>query len=467
MWWALPTLQLHFMTTLTDLLTASAYNSYSYAYPHKTAYRPLKPPIATLTPEVITEGASGAIDLATVWAQERKEALFLYLHIPFCEMRCGFCNLFTQTNAGEDLVTAYLNTLAREAKQVKAALGESQFARMAIGGGTPTFLNEQELERLFEIVTNIMGAKSLEIPISVEVSPPTATCGKLELLKRWGVDRVSIGIQSFIPAETAAAGRPQAIEEVYSALECIKSVGFPTLNLDLIYGLPGQSIETWIKSLQIALTFAPEELYLYPLYIRPLTGLGRSKREWGDERRDYYRQARELLIVAGYEQVSMRMFRLKSAPSLDAPVYCCQADGMVGLGCGARSYTSALHYSSEYAVGMTGVQEIVAKYIDRSDESFRSIDYGYWLNLDDRQRRFLIQSLLQSEGLSFSDYRRDFGSEALADFPQLHDLLTLELAEQSGDKLLLNPLGIEVSDTIGVWLYSPQVQELMEDYAWR
>jgi oxygen-independent coproporphyrinogen III oxidase len=444
------------MTTLTNLLTASTYNSYSYAYPHKTAYRPLEPPI----------------DLATVWAQERKEALFLYLHIPFCEMRCGFCNLFTQTNAGEDLVTAYLSTLAREAKQVKAALGNSQFARMAIGGGTPTFLNEQELERLFEIATNIMGAKSLEIPISVEVSPQTATLEKLELLKRWGVDRVSIGIQSFIPAETAAAGRPQAIEEVYAALERIKSVGFPTLNLDLIYGLPGQSIATWMQSLQTALTqtaltFAPEELYLYPLYIRPLTGLGRSKREWGDERRDYYRQARELLLAVGYEQVSMRMFRLKSAPSLDAPVYCCQADGMVGLGCGARSYTSALHYSSEYAVGMIGVQEIVAKYVGRDDQSFRSIDYGYCLNLDDRQRRFLIQSLLQAEGLSFSDYRQDFGSEALADFPQLHDLLTLELAEQRGDKLVLNPLGIEVSDTIGVWLYSPQVQELMEGYAWR
>ncbi len=447
------------MNTLTNLLTASTYNSYSYAYPHKTAYRPLDP----------------LIDLATVWAQERKEALFLYLHIPFCEMRCGFCNLFTQTNAGGDLVTAYLNTLAREAQQIKAALGESHFARMAIGGGTPTFLNEQELERLFEIATNIMGVKSLEIPISVEVSPQTATHGKLELLKRWGVDRISIGIQSFIPAETAAAGRPQAIEEVYGALERIKSVGFPTLNLDLIYGLPGQSIASWLQSLQIALTFAPEELYLYPLYIRPLTGLGRSKREWSDERRDYYRQARELLLAAGYEQVSMRMFRLKSAPSLDAPVYCCQADGMVGLGCGARSYTSALHYSSEYAVGMTGVQEIVAKYVDRSptvqaklsDESFRSIDYGYRLNLDDRQRRFLIQSLLQADGLSFSDYRRDFGSEALVDFPQLHDLLTLELAEQMGDRLVLNPLGIEVSDTIGVWLYSPQVQELMEGYAWR
>jgi oxygen-independent coproporphyrinogen III oxidase len=439
------------MNTLANLLTAATYNSYSYAYPHKTAYRPL----------------SAETDLATIWAAESKEALFLYWHIPFCEMRCGFCNLFTQTNAGSDLVTAYLKTLTREAQQVQAALGKSQFARMAIGGGTPTFLSERELEQLFEIATQIMGVKSLEIPVSVEVSPHTASLGKLELLKSWGVDRLSIGVQSFIPTEAAAAGRPQEIATVYRALQHIKSVGFSTLNLDLIYGLPGQSIDTWIQSLQIALTFAPEELYLYPLYVRPLTGLGRSKREWGDERRDYYRQARAFLLAEGYEQVSMRMFRLKSAPSLDAPIYCCQADGMVGLGCGARSYTTALHYSSEYAVGMTGVQEIVAQYVGRSTESFRSINYGYRLNLDDRQRRFLIQSLLQREGLIFSEYRQNFGSEALDDFPQLHDLLTLELAEQTKDYLILNPLGIEVSDTIGVWLYSPQVQELMENYTWR
>ncbi|PSB54583.1 coproporphyrinogen III oxidase, partial [Chamaesiphon polymorphus CCALA 037] len=129
------------MTTLQTLLANSTYTSYSYAYPHKTAYRPLDPPA----------------HLSTVWAQEKKEALFLYLHIPFCEMRCGFCNLFTQTNAGEDLVTEYLKTLTREAQQVKAALGESQFARMAIGGGTPTFLNVPELERVFDLAADIMG----------------------------------------------------------------------------------------------------------------------------------------------------------------------------------------------------------------------------------------------------------------------------------------------------------------------
>jgi oxygen-independent coproporphyrinogen III oxidase len=471
------------MTSLKTLLENSTYTSYSYAYPHKTAYRPLNPPA----------------HLSTVWAQENKTALFLYLHIPFCEMRCGFCNLFTQTNAGEDLVTQYLKTLTREAKQVKAALGDSEFARMAIGGGTPTFLSVSELTQVFDLAADIMGADLHAIPISVEVSPETATQEKLELLKQRGVDRVSIGIQSFIPAETAAAGRPQTVDNVYAALDRINSIDFPTLNLDLIYGLPGQSIDSWLKSLQIALTFAPAELYLYPLYIRPLTGLDRSRRQWSDERRDYYRHARDLLLASGYEQVSMRMFRLVSpseswrlkpplvmqsppartnidrdilyspSPSLpvsSSPLYCCQSDGMLGLGCGARSYTSSLHYSSEYAVGMNGIQEIIANYAQREDEQFNWVNYGYKLNLDDRQRRFLIQSLLQSEGLSLSDYHQNFHTDALTDFPQLNDLLTLELADKTDDGVLLTPAGVEVSDTLGVWLYSPQVKALMESYTW-
>jgi oxygen-independent coproporphyrinogen III oxidase len=444
------------MSTLATLLATSPYTTYAYAYPHKTAYRPIDPPVA----------------LSRLWEREHREALFLYVHIPFCEMRCGFCNLFTQTNAGEDLVTAYLNALTREATQVKHALGTSKFARMAIGGGTPTFLNTSELARLFDLTTDIMGANPLAIPTSVEVSPQTATLAKLNLLKIRGVDRISIGIQSFFAVETAAAGRPQDVDNVFAALDRIKSLDFPTLNLDLIYGLPGQSIESWLASLQIALKFAPEELYLYPLYIRPLTGLGRSKRDWNDERREYYRQGRDLLLSEGYEQVSMRMFRSKSVPSMDAPVYCCQSDGMLGLGCGARSYASTLHYSSEYAVGTNGIQEIITNYIQKSDDRFNWVDYGYRLSLDDRHRRFLIQSLLQADGLDLEDYDRTFGTEATTDFPQLNDLLTLELADRievGGEtvKIRLSAAGIDVSDTIGAWLYSPQVKALMESYQWR
>jgi oxygen-independent coproporphyrinogen-3 oxidase len=443
------------MTTLSQYLNNGTYGAYAYAYPHKTAYGSIAPPLS----------------LREVWKTENRDALFLYIHIPFCEMRCGFCNLFTQTNAQKDLITAYLDTLTREAKQVKSSLGESQFAQMAIGGGTPTFLEVDELERLWELIREIMGVDSHHIPTSVEVSPSTATPERLELLKQQGVDRISMGIQSFIPQETDAAGRPQRVDNVYTAIDRIKSLNFPTINLDLIYGLPHQTITTWLESLQIALKFSPEELYLYPLYVRPLTGLGRSKRQWNDERRNYYRHGRDFLLSHGYEQVSMRMFRRKDGIiGRGSPVYCCQTDGMVGLGCGARSYTTTVHYSSEYAVGMGGIQEIIANYVSREDDSFRWVNYGYALDLDDRQRRFLIQSLLQWEGLSLRDYQTIFQSEAIADFPQLNDLFSLDLAEYvdtTDRRIILTSAGVEVSDIIGMWLYSAKVRELMEGYQWQ
>src|SRR5579871_1987811 len=128
------------MTLHAPLLDTSPYQSYVYAYPHKTAYRPFEP----------------AIPLQTAWADEDKSALFLYIHIPFCEMRCGFCNLFTTVHPAQSLEAAYLDTLERQARHVKAALGKSSFTRLAIGGGTPTYLTVAELHRVFDLAERVM-----------------------------------------------------------------------------------------------------------------------------------------------------------------------------------------------------------------------------------------------------------------------------------------------------------------------
>ena len=120
---------------------------------------------------------------------------------------------------------------------------------------------------------------------------------------------MSIGVQSFIEAEAANSGRPQSRADVDTALSLLAGAGFGTVNIDLIYGLPGQTVETWLYSLRESLRYQPEELYLYPLYVRPLTGLGQSHKEWDDVRLACYRDARDLLLTEGYEQVSMRMFR--------------------------------------------------------------------------------------------------------------------------------------------------------------
>ena len=435
-------------------LKSKIFQSYVYSYPHKTAYRPISP----------------QIPLTDVWSQEDKNTLFLYIHIPFCEMRCGFCNLFTTVTHNEDFVTQYVNTLQKQAKHVKAALGKSSFARLAIGGGTPTQLPIHHLETVLNVAEDTMGADLQSIPISVEMSPETATKEKLELLRSRGVTRASIGVQSFFESEVAAVNRRQTTAEVEAALTRMRAAGFPIINIDLIYGLPGQTVETWLQSIRSALRFEPEEIFLYPLYVRPLTGLGTSEKEWDDIRLNCYRQGRDFLLSQGYIQKSMRMFQRNTEETLcitslhQEPVYCCQQDGMVGLGCGARSYTDELHYSNEYAVGGKGIREILQGYIQTPEDSFDFVNYGFQLDAEDKHRRYILLLLLSHEGLSFSKYQTRFNTELFSDFSDLSELIDLELVIDDSGILRLTQTGVEYSDAIGEWLFSEKVRELMQRY---
>ena len=157
-----------------------------------------------------------------------------------------------------------------------------------------------------------------------------------------------------------------ATAEVEAALDRIRDVGFATLNIDLIYGIDGQTPESWRYSLDAALAWEPEELYLYPLYVRPLTGLGRARTRLGRPAAGAVPDRPRPPARRGYEQVSMRMFRRPAAGG-DGTDYCCQTDGMVGLGCGARSYTAGLHYSFEYAVGASLTRGIIDDYARTTD----------------------------------------------------------------------------------------------------
>ena len=426
-------------------LLASPYQAYVYSYPHKTAYRPLTPPVS----------------LSQLWSVEDKQALFLYIHIPFCEMRCGFCNLFTTVTHNDDFVSQYIRTVQRQAQRVKSALGEVSFARFALGGGTPTQLPIHHLEAILNVASETMGANLQQIPVSVEMSPETATVDKLKLLRSRGVDRASIGVQSFIESEVLATQRRQTTPQVEAALTRMREADFPTINIDLIYGLPGQTVNTWLQSIQAALRFQPEEIYLYPLYVRPITGLGQTDREWDDIRLACYREGRSLLLSEGYTQVSMRMFQAKHATVNDGSVYCCQADGMVGLGCGARSYTDTLHYSNDYAVGSKEIRDILQAYIQTPDEVFDYANYGFQLDADEQRRRYILLSLLSDEGLHLATYRDRFGTDTSADFPESE---LLPLMATKDEYLRLTDAGIERSDAIGAWFFSEKVNQLMQTY---
>ncbi len=423
--------------SLAALLQAGRFHAYAYAYPHKTAWRAITP----------------GVPLAEAWAGEDRRALALYVHVPFCEQRCGFCNLYTVAQPKADAVGAWLSTLQRQARVTADALGEHAFAQVAIGGGTPTFLSTGQLAAVLELLSRL-GAHG--VPASVEASPDTLDDDKLALLASFGVERLSLGVQSVLEAETGAVQRRQDAAVALSALSRAAAV-LPIVNADLIYGLPGQTAASLVASIDAVLTAGANELYLYPLYVRPMTGLGRRESALADDRAQLYEVGREALLGRGWEQVTMRCFRRPREARLTA--YRCQHDGMVGLGPGARSYTRALHYSSPFAVSQSALRSAVADWAASDDAALATITHGVRLNAEELRRRYAMLSLLE-QGLDRLDYASTFGGDVLDDLPQLAEVTALGLAAWHGPALRLNAAGRAASDGIGQWLQSAEVAAL-------
>ncbi len=424
--------------------------AYCYSYPHKTAHRPLAPPLP----------------LGSAWRHEDRSRLFLYFHVPFCAARCGFCNLFTLAGPNASVVSRYLAQLRAQASAVGEALEGPRFARLAIGGGTPTLLSTRQLETLLDVATETLDVALPGIPASCEISPATVTREKLALLARRGVTRLSAGVQTFDAGESARLGRRQSAAETLTALETAREIGFPTINIDLIYGIPGQTVDDWLRSVRQAIRFRPEELYLYPLYVRPVTALGVQGALPSRHRVEAYRESRQLLLASGYRQVSLRMFRRGDAPETAGPVYCCQSDGMIGLGCGARSYTRRLHYGSPYAVGRSGAQRILRDFLALDAAGLAEARHGIRLDEQDRRRRFLILTLLHA-GCERREYRAQFGSDLIEDFPFLVQFGDRGWLTVTPEAIRLTPAGVERSDTIGPLLFSEKVRRLMEQHRCR
>lgn len=442
--------------------TETPYEQYVYAYPHQKAYRLLE---------------DGPL-LRDLWSTERLDALSLYVHIPFCEMRCGFCNLFTRTGAPEEVTSDFLRTLERQARVTRAALeakGESiRFPLAAFGGGTPTYLTADELTRLCDICENVMGADLKAASWSVETSPATATADRIAVLSERGATRLSIGVQSFIDEEARAAVRPQKRAEVEASLARLKEANFPILNIDLIYGIDGQTERTFKVSLDATLAWEPEEVYLYPLYVRPLTGLStrhaKTLQDWNDQRLRLYRYGRDYLLSSGYEQTSMRVFRRTGTAAVEdtdgssISEYNQQA-GMVGLGVGARSFTTDLHYTTDYAVAVPEVRRIIDDYIATPTEQFERAQWAFRMDGGERRRMYVLQHLLESTGMRPADYEQRFATRFEDDFaPQLVALLEKKWLRENDGTLGLTLEGMAWADAVGPMFFSSRVRDNMTSY---
>lgn len=416
------------------------YVSYMYSYPHKTAYRTLTPPVS-LSPYL--ERLEG------------REAS-LYFHIPFCAHKCGYCNLFSQQCCDAERISLYLHTMRRQAEQLSVAAQGLKFTSFAVGGGTPLILDEGQLEELF-CLAELFGVHPSRVFTSVETSPEYTQKSVLRQLRARGVERLSMGVQSFNETELKKLKRRPGLGTVVGALENIVEAGFPQFNLDLIYGIEGQTVESFMRSLNTALTYRPNELFIYPLYVRPGTRI--NVRSTDDIGYAIYKSARELLVGQGFVQTSMRRFVRRETTETE---FSCGDEVMLSCGAGGRSYLGNLHYATPYAVRQQAIADEIDHYIRTTD--FMTAANGFLLSTEEMQIRFIIKNLMYHRGVDLAEYEKRFGEKP--DRNLFREFTDRGWIEETGRIVRLTEEGMAYSDYIGQAFISPVVRKLMSEYVY-
>lgn len=413
------------------------YTQYMYSYPHKTAYEPVD-----------------RLDLSKWYHAFQGQSMGLYFHIPFCKSKCGFCNLFSLTNISSDHYTKYLDAIERHLVQMKREIDftKTDFTSLVLGGGTPILLSERELERLFLLTERDYKFNFKKNFSVIESSPSAINRSKLKLLQEYSFKRLSMGIQSFADQELRTLERSENPSLVYQALESIRKHDFEILNVDLIYGTPGQTAESFLYSIQEALKFEPEEFFLYPLYKQENARL--YHKFMIDHRLQYelYQIGRDFLTSNGYHQLSMRSFSKKKPQNPD-----CGFENTLSLGCGGRSYFDELHFCEKYVSEREDREAIYSKYLKKDD--FLTDITMFLLDESERKRKYSIKNLLYITGLCEQDYRRHFETDFLEDFDFVKNLIEKGLVYRKDQRLLLSPKGMGLSDYIGPMFMSEKVRE--------
>jgi oxygen-independent coproporphyrinogen-3 oxidase len=339
--------------------------------------------------------------------QQLLETAALYLHIPFCHTRCYYCDF--NTYAGilplrESYVRALTTEITLAGNAAQHADGRPRRSRsIFFGGGTPSLLSVEQVTRLLNACfTSFAVDKDAEI--TLEANPGTLTQAQLASLRAAGVNRLSMGAQSFDAALLKTLGRIHSPEEVEQALRYARTAGFTSVNLDLMFGLPGQTMQHWRDTLARALDLHPDHFSLYSLIIEEGTPFYDWTREGritpGDEDlcADMYEYADELLQEAGYVNYEISNWARPGKQSIHNLTYW-QNLPYIGMGAGAYSYFSGRRYSNERAPAtyikqlragrMPEVEsEQVSRQQEMSETAFLALRTAMGLHLPTFEQRF-------------------------------------------------------------------------------
>jgi oxygen-independent coproporphyrinogen-3 oxidase len=281
----------------------------------------------------------------------------LYLHIPFCRQRCSYCDFNTYTTLN-DLQPAYVTALAAEMRQVGALAADAGDPRPAVrtiffGGGTPSLLTATQVTHLLD-TARASFAVAGDAEITMEANPGTVSAGWLAAVRALGVNRLSFGVQSALPGELALLGRAHDFAAAVEAVEMATAAGFDNLNLDLIYGLPGQSVADWGQTLSAVLALAAgapavTHISLYCLTIEPGTPMqrrlhgGTIQAPDPDTAADQYELAGQELAAAGFGHYEISNWARPGRECRHNVVYW-RNEPYLGLGAGAHGLAGGYRY---------------------------------------------------------------------------------------------------------------------------
>lgn len=277
----------------------------------------------------------------------------VYLHIPFCVHRCGYCDFNTYAGL-ENLIPPYVDALIEEIRQVAASsIDKLPVHTIFFGGGTPSLLPIEAVKKILdELHTGYAIEKDTEI--TLEANPGTLALEKLIGLRQVGVNRLSFGVQSANPEQLRLLERQHDFQDVNQAVKWARQADFNNLNLDWIYGLPGQSLESWQQNIELALGLAPEHLSLYALSIehgtpfKEMSTRGLLPMLDPDLAADMYEWASERLVQAGYQQYEISNWA-KPGRECKHNLQYWRTLPYIGLGAGAHGFVGGYRTSNVLA----------------------------------------------------------------------------------------------------------------------
>ncbi len=376
--------------------------------------------------------------------------LSLYLHLPFCEQRCTFCGCMVVITKKREVAGRYLDYLKRELAMLGAALsGRRRVVQYHWGGGTPTYLSATQMADLHQTVATHFDIDP-DGEVAIEVDPRVTTFEQLDLLRQLGFNRLSMGVQDFAPAVQLAVNRVQPVELTHALFDHARRLGFASINVDLIYGLPLQSRASFGTTVDAVLAMRPDRVAVYSLALVPWIrahqkGLPMADLPGPEAKVELFVEAMQRFVAAGYHQIGMDHFALP-------------ADELARASEAGRLHRNFMGYTTRPAPDMVGAgvsaigdvsgafaQNVkpLAAYYAALDRGEFPIERGYQLDADDRLRRFVITELMCNFRVRQADLWERFGVALPRYFAlELEELVRGPVAD---GLLRINADGLEVT----------------------